>query len=298
MDCSRVILAPNGYRIEVNITENTRILEEKAMTVLDGATSFDNPNRVRISRHRVTENYIVVSTSNAVLIHIDKVTSKNTNVEIIYRMFQQPPERCLCLPVTHGETTCSFSSQFIREDSLDKKCSVVCGQHRFIANRFFNHNFEMRCFMGDPEHDVHNKGKWHVTGQFETLLDDQLITCSRIFPATGLKIGYKFSYTNVSCQRVNESAFNNKIRKYISSVESVANISQCFKSEKPQDNINCSVESVNITCKPNDRSAEVILTVRDNIINSTNETIAFQRYLRLYSVYYADIVTKQLLSHL
>ena len=266
------------------------------MTVLDGATSFDNPNRVRISRHRATENYIVVSTSNAVLIHIDKVTSKNTNVEIIYRMFQQPPERCLCLPVTHGETTCSFSSQFIREDSLDKKCSVVCGQHRFIANRFFNHNFEMRCFMGDPEHDVHNKGKWHVTGQFETLLDDQLITCSRIFPATGLKIGYKFSYTNVSCQQVNDTAFDNKIRKYISSVESVANISQCFKSEKPQDNINCSVESVNITCKTNDRSAEVILTVRDNIINSTNETIAFQRYLRLYSVYYADIVTKQLLS--
>jgi hypothetical protein len=292
MDCSRVILAPKGYRIEVNITKNTKILEAKAMYIVDGATRFHKLERAGISRHRVLENHIAISTSNAILIHIDKITSTNTNVEITYKMFGQPPERCICLPVTHGETVCSFTSVFYRDDSLTKECTVVCGQNRFIANRYFFHDFKMQCFMGDPEHDLYNKGKWNAIGQFETLFDDQLITCARIFPATRIKLGYKFTYTNVSCGQVDATAFEAKIRDYISSIQSVSNVSQCFKSQKPQGNTNCSVERVNITCEPRGRSADVMLTVRDNIINSTNETITYQRYFQLYSPYKTDIADK------
>ncbi|CAB3983604.1 Signal peptide, CUB and EGF-like domain-containing 1 [Paramuricea clavata] len=223
MDCSRVILAPKGYRIEVNITKNTKILEAKAMYIVDGATKFHKLERAGISRHRVLENHIAISTSNAILIHIDKITSTNTNVEITYKMFEQPPERCICLPVTHGETVCSFTSVFYRDDSLTKECTVVCGQNRFIANRYFFHDFKMQCFMGDPEHDLSNKGKWNAIGQFETLFDDQLVTCARIFPATRIKLGYKFTYTNVSCVQVDATAFEAKIQEYISNIQSVSN---------------------------------------------------------------------------
>lgn len=293
MHCSRLILAPEGYRIEVNITENTRIFEEEPMYVYDGATSFDNKNRAKISRHRVTDHYIAISTSNAVLIYVDKVSSKATNVEITYNMFQHPSERCQCLPVTHGETVCSFPSQYFREDTLTKYCTVACGQNRFIANRFFHNDFEMQCFMGDPQRDLDYKGKWHTRVQHEILHDDQLITCARIFPATRLKIGYRFSYANVSCVQVNETKFMHKIRQYISGVEWIANASQCFKHRSVLKTVNCFVESLNISCKYNGWSAELILIVRDNIINSTNETVTFQRYHRLYSAYCEGITKKR-----
>ncbi|XP_028407566.1 uncharacterized protein LOC114530191 [Dendronephthya gigantea] len=290
MHCSRLILAPEGYRIKVNITVNTLIFEEEPMYVYDGATSFDNKNRAKITRHRVTDHYIAISTSNAVLIYVDKISSKATNVEITYNMFPHPPDRCQCLPVTNGETICSFPSQYFREDTLTKYCTVACGQNRFIANRFYSNDFEMQCFMGDPKRDLVYKGKWHTRVQHEILHDNQLITCARIFPATRLKIGYKFNYANVSCAQINETEFVHKIRQYISGVESIANVSQCFKHRNLQRTINCSVESLNISCKSNGnrRTAELILTVRDNIINSTNETVAFQRYHRLYSAYYED----------
>ena len=293
IDCNRIILAPQGYRIEVNVTENTNILEEIPMDIFDGATAFDNSNRVKISRHRSDMDHIIVSSSNAVVIHIDKITSRSTNVEIIYRVFKHPPERCQCLPVTHGETTCSFSFHFIRDDNFARVCNVDCGPNRFIANRGFTGDFRMQCYLGDPKYNKGNESSWKASWHLERLLDDQLITCARIYPTTKLKLGYKFSYINVSCEQVNETALMHKIRQYISSVGAVANASQCFKTAIPKENINCSVKSINMMCKPSGRSARVVLTVRDNVMNSTNETIVFQRFFQLYSQYLVHMINQR-----
>ena len=291
MDCNRIILAPQGYRIEVNVTEKTKIVEEVPMDIFDGATTFDNPNRVKVFRHYI-ENYIIVSSSNAVFIHIDKITSRFTNVEIIYRMFEHPPERCQCLPVTHGETTCSFSFRFIHDETFARVCNVECVPNHFTLNQFRpSRDVGMHCYLDDTKNNDGNEGTWDL-GNSKTLLDSQLITCARIYPTTKLKIGYKFSYINVSCEQVNETALMHKIRQYISSVGAVANTSQCFKSEIPGENINCSVESLNMTCTTSGRSAKVVLTIRDNVVNSTNETIVFQRFFQLLSQYLVDMINQ------
>ena len=295
MNCSKVILAPKGYRIKVNVTKNTFIQEDKALYIFDGATRVDNVNSQRILPNYIqVENFIITSSSNAVFIHIDKITSKRTNIEIIYQMFRQPPERCACLPVTHGNTVCSFFYAFVTYDTLVRKCYVDCGKDRFIPNRLFPGNFKMQCYLGDSK-DI-NPGKWKAVEQLEYLIDENLITCSRIYPATQLKSGYTFTYNNASCNQVNETAFKNLIRKYISTVESVVNDSQCFKNIQPERNTNCTVESVQVTCTTTANSAQVILTIRDNILNSSNETIAFQRYIRLYSAYSTDIINDGHLS--
>lgn len=283
-DCTRLIFAPKGYRIEVTIYKNTRVGDPADLSFYDGGTNYNNPEVTKFYRyHEQRTDQTVTSTSNALVIQLDKLSTRTT-LNMTFTMFRQPSTRCECLPIIRGQSKCILSAGIHRGDILERECTVNCMQEHYIPSRNIlvrGQPYRLSCSM---DHNKHID-KWETILHHDKLDDENQITCSKVNIATQVVSGFSFSYYNISCQNVNVKFIESRVRGQIVNRTSVPSVGECFKNPEAKDNPNCTVESVNVSCTGvnNDTASQITLLVHDNILQSANLTMTRKRYNDLYS---------------
>ena len=265
-DCTRVILAPLGRRIKFTLEE---IDNKDAITyIYDGAKrtgtlvrSFGKGEALGIS---MTMDFY--TTSNALLVHTDKISSQNSKFRASFELLpNSPADTCSCLPTVGAQTTCSFSVFdttgifYHDEDELKKECTASCDTGRRLIRR--GSSVDMRCKYSDTPDPT-----WELKS-VGTFLDENLISCTKVIPATQVVYEYKLTYP-VSCDKLDKSAIENGINGFLVSSRSHSYVGECFKD--PRNNCTA-VKPVLATCVETEPT-NVKVEIRDNVQTTQNET--------------------------
>ena len=294
VDCTRVLLAPKGYRIKITYHAKSSFVSgvDGYMDIVDGGTRYENDKHVRfLGSYVYNEDQIVTSTSNAVLIHMNKLSSFTT-LNMTFVMFRQAPgRRCECLSVREGElSVCILSTDIYRGDSLERKCTVNCKPDHFVPiQNFFagsaSSSMSLRCSL---DHVKSIEDKWIMTVGGRSLQDQNLVTCSKFNPATVTVSTFTFKYNNVSCEEVDVKFIEGRVREHIVNSTSVPEFGECFKVVKSP---NCTVQSLNVSCSSinNGTVSQMKLLIHDNILPSDNLTITGERYKDLLDSFHTNL---------
>ena len=287
-DCTKVILAPYGSRIKLILYE---IKNFDAVTFI-----HDGGSRVGT----LTKDYIkgealggsgpttFYSSSNALLIHTDKITNTNNNkLNATFEMLPYSSDRCSCLPtVNAAKTVCSFpphdnSGIFYHDkDELYKKCITSCNMgHEIIYKRQYSASSATTSCYYNIEAP---KSSRVATSTDFTSFNPNLVSCSHVIPATQVLFFYQFTYVDIPCSKLNITKVQSGIYNFLVSNKSNSYVGECYKNVLG----NCTASKpVLATCStPSDspNNSLVKVEIRDNIEMADNVTMTLKRFDVLY----------------
>ena len=145
VDCTKGILAPHGWRIKFTLYE---IRNSDAVTSIhDGGTVVDTIKHkygkgVRLSK--IPE--VFRSSSNALLVHTAKISSRNSKFNATFEMFTYSRDKCLCPPTINAQTVCTFppvddTGNFYPDSGdLKKTCTASCKSEHRTGVYYYNRN--------------------------------------------------------------------------------------------------------------------------------------------------------------
>ena len=284
-DCTRIILAPRGWRIKFTLYEIANI---DAITYIhDGASRTGTLERSYDKNNGVGKPTVFYSTSNALLVHTDEISSDNTKFNASFEMLPHSPlDKCACLPKVNAEYICSFSvydesGQFYPDnDELKKECTTSCNAgHELI--RFGQHyatsiDATCRLRLGKPDSTWEVKESGYP-GSIK-FFDSNLISCTQVIPATQVLHVYTLTYPNISCDRLNKSAIEIGIDRFLVKNQSDSYVGECFKEPRS----NCStVKPVLATCTSDQNKVKV--EIRDNVQRTENKTLTRELFKKIFN---------------
>ena len=287
-NCTRVILAPYGSRIKLILYE---IKNFDAVTFI-----HDGGSRVGT----LTKDYIkgealggsgpttFYSSSNALLIHTNKITNTNNNkLNATFEMLSYSSDRCSCLPtVNAAKTVCSFpphdnSGIFYHDkDELYKKCITSCNMgHEIIYKpQYSNSSATTSCYYKIEA----PKSSRVATSKGFTSFNPNLVSCSHVIPAIQVLFFYKFTYVDIPCSKLNITKVQSGIYNFLVGNKSNSYIGECYKNVLG----NCTPSKpVFATCStPSDspNNSLVKVEIRDNIKMADNVTMTLKCFDVLY----------------
>ena len=283
-DCTRIILAPRGWRIKFTLYEIANI---DAITYIhDGASRTGTLERSYDKNHGVGKPTVFYSTSNALLVHTDKISSDNTKFNASFEMLPHSPlDKCACLPKVNAEYICSFSvydksGQFYPDnDELKKECTTSCntGLELIRYGQYYVTSIDTTCFL----HLERPDSTWQVEESghpgSNKLFDPNLISCTQVIPATQVLHVYTLTYPNISCDKLDKSAIENGIDQFLVSNQSNSYVGECFKNPRT----NCIAnKTVLATCTSNQNKVKV--EIRDNVQTTGNKTATRDLFNRIF----------------
>ena len=282
--CTRIILAPRSWRIKFTLYE---IANKDAITYIhDGASRTGTLERSYDKGFGVGKPTVFYSTSNALLVHTDKISSDNTKFNASFEMLPHSPlDKCACLPKVNAEYICSFSvydksGQFYPDnDELKKECTTSCntGLELIRFGQYYATSIDTTCRLHlekpDSTWEVEESG---YPGSI-TFFDPNLISCTQVIPATQVLHVYTLTYPNISCDRLNKSAIEIGIDRFLVKNQSDSYVGECLKEPRS----NCStVKPVLATCTSDQNKVKV--EIRDNVQTTGNETATRDLFNRIF----------------
>lgn len=283
-DCTRIIKAPHGWRIVFLLHD---------LFISDGDTNIhDGGRREDTLKYTFYAGFInsgvsFYSSSNALLIHVDKSLNKKNKLNASFEMLLNNPKKCSCPPVVNGNTVCSFPPYdnkgifYINSDPLDKVCTTTCdASHETSERRFYSQTTEYKCNL-DAKQMFSN---WMSTKspKVSNLFNPKLISCKMVIPATQVLTVNTFVYMNIHCNAVNTTMITKDVRNFLVKNHSDMNyFGECFKANTE----NCSVNPVVVTCSSvsnNSSNSQIRMEVRDNVNNYENGTLTSELFQLLF----------------
>ena len=282
-DCTRIILAPRGWRIKFTLYEIANI---DAITYIhDGASRTGTLEQSYDKNHGVGKPTVFYSTSNALLVHTDKISSDNTKFNASFEMLPHSSlDKCACLPKVNAEYICSFSVYdksgifYPDNDELKKECTTSCntGLELIRFGPYYATSIDATCRFRLEKPD----STWEVESGYlgsKTFFDPNLISCTQVIPATQVLHVYTLTYPNISCDRLNKSAIEIGIDRFLVKNQSDSYVGECFKEPRS----NCStVKPVLATCTSDQNKVKV--EIRDNVQMTGNETATREFFNRIF----------------
>ena len=127
-DCTRVILAPSGWRIKFTLHEIDMF--DAVAFIHDGGTvagtlKYEQGIRVLLAGRKPIVFY---SSSNALLVHTDRISSNGNKFNATFEVLPHPLDKCACAPsVLSAQSICTFYFMFyFQNDELKKTCKITC----------------------------------------------------------------------------------------------------------------------------------------------------------------------------
>ncbi len=282
-DCTRVILAPRGWRIKFTLYEIA--MYGTVTSIHDGGTVVGTLKREFLGGVGVGSPLVFYTSSNALVVHTDQSSSNDNKFNATFEMLPHLPDKCACPPTVNAQqTVCSFKQedQFYHDTRLTKTCTTTCeSKHATLVFTFpfgqpnYLSFFNMACseFVGL------NKPTW-VSNNFPQF-DPNLVSCTKVIPVTEVFSVYKFQYSNIPCSKLNKTAIENEVYLFLVNNKSALYVGECYK--KPFGN--CTVlKPVLVTCSAsnNPNNSLVVMNVQDNIEMAENETMTRKLFDTLY----------------
>ena len=285
VDCTKVILAPHGWRIKFTLYEIRNF--DAVTSIHDGGTV------VHTRKHEYGKGFevptsgppVYYSSSNALLVHTAKISSRNSKFNATFEMFTHSRDNCLCPPTINAQTVCTFSPDtrnfYPNRDDLTKTCTASCESEHGIGvynfNRVLNsaRSIVMNCNVAKPS--------W--VSAFNVLaFDPRLVSCTKVFPATQVSFICKFVYF-IFCREFNKTKIEDDLYRYLVN-KGRYYAGECFTGKR---NGNCTISKpVLWTCvsngdKKNNHSL-ITVKIQDNVKKAVNETVT----QKLFDVLYKD----------
>ena len=266
VDCSRVIVSPEGWRIRLTVHMNL-FMYHASLYIYDGGTRSGTKSKHYVVGERIVNgDDIYYSTSNALVIHTDKITRLST-LNMTFVMFRQSPNRCGCRPVAQGQTVCTLSTDFyLWPDSLTRLCKISCEQSHGILTTEYStitkSSLELQCGLNQDQADP----IWKAFGA--KLVDLNSVTCSGVNPSRQLMSSFTFNY-KMSCGDIDLEFIQSQIFEHIVNSTNTSYGGECFKSRNVNiGNANCTVRRLNVSCSNpgHQTKSHVTLDVEDNYL--------------------------------
>ncbi|CAB4028365.1 Signal peptide, CUB and EGF-like domain-containing 1 [Paramuricea clavata] len=294
-DCTRVILAPRGWRIKFTLHEIDMF--DAVAFIHDGGTvagtlKYEQGIRVLLAGSKPIVFY---TSSNALLVHTDRISSNGNKFNATFEVLPHPLDKCACLPtVNSARTVCSFppyddTGRFYQDnDELKKTCKTSCDTGHEIVEKYA---------FSSGVIDTTSTCNLHLdmpTSTWAPLPPDNaarlfnypnLISCTKVKPVTRVLSVYTFTYANIpiSCAELNMSVIENGAYNFLVSNRSSSYVGECYKDTL----VNCTVRPVLSTCyMPSNRNIYVVkIEIRDNIQMAENETMT----RKLFDILYGNV---------
>ena len=273
VDCTKVILAPPGWRIKFTLYEIRNF--DAVTSIHDGGTVVDTRKYDYGKGFNVPTSGppVYYSSSNALLVHTAKISSRNPKFNATFEMFTHSRDNCLCPPTMNAETVCTFPIEntrfFYSDEDLKKTCTASCkpghgtGVYKLDHSFNFVRSIVMNCQIGTPS--------W-VPNRDAPTFDPELVSCTNVLPATQVFSVYKFAYANIACNELNKTAIQSSFYLFLVNNKSTSYSGECFK----QPIGNCTVsEPVLLTCVPKENKNDSLITIdiQDNVEIAENTTV-------------------------
>lgn len=283
-DCTRIILAPRGWRIKFTLYE---IANADAITYIhDGATTTGTLEKSYSRNEALDKPKVFYSTSNALLVHTDRISSDNTKFNASFEMLpHKPVDKCACLPTVDAETTCEFAvydktGEFYSDnDELKKECTTSCdtGLELIRFGPYYATSIDMTCRLHLEKPD----STWQVDESgypgSKQLFDTNLISCTKAIPAAQVLHVYALTYPNISCDRLDKSTIENGIDRFLVSNQSDSYVGECFKEPRT----NCTAaKPVLAICTSNQNRVKI--EIQDNVQMTGNETATRELFKKIF----------------
>ena len=258
-----------------------------SLYIYDGGTRSGTKSKHYVVGERIVNgDDIYYSTSNALVIHTDKITRLST-LNMTFVMFRQSPNRCGCRPVAQGQTVCTLSTDFyLWPDSLTRLCKISCEQSHGILTTEYStitkSSLELQCGLNQDQADP----IWKAFGA--KLVDLNSVTCSGINPSRQLMSSFTFNY-KMSCVDIDLEFIQSQVFEHIVNSTNTSYGGECFKSRNVNiGNANCTVRRLNVSCSNlgHQTKSRVTLDVEDNYLEvRENQTLTQQVYSKLFDYF-------------
>ena len=301
VDCTRVILAPYGWRIKFTLYDVRNF--DAVTSIHDGGTVVDTKKYEYGIGHGVATSgpAVFYTSSNALVVHTDKISLGIPKFNATFEMLRHFNDKCLCPPTNHGQTVCTFppydeSARFYpTKDDLKKTCKVSCESEHETGVYQSNHVFHsvssltMSCHIQAPAPN----STWIPEPHSDPTFDPRLVSCTKVLPATQFFSVYQFEYVGVTCSELNETAIENGFYHFLVNNKSSSYVGECFKNPTG----NCTVSKpVRMTCDPKDNknNSLVKIDIQDNVKMTENATMTKKLFNILYKDSISHIIFKKL----
>ncbi len=285
-DCTRVILAPRGWRIKFTLYEITMF--DAVTSLHDGGTVVGTLKQSYSAGHAVGGSgpLVFYTSSNALVVHTDQSSSNDNKFNATFEMLPHLPDKCACPPTVNAQTVCSFKQedQFYHDTLHKKTCTTSCeskhGTVVYGTSSYSLSSVTMACTETLKKPDP----VWAADIDPPSEFDPNLVSCTKVLPVTEVFSVYKFEYSNVPCVKLNKTAIENEVSLFLVNNMSALYVGECYK--KPFGN--CTVlKPVLVTCSAsnNPNNSIVVMNVQDNIEMGENETMTS----KLFDILYDDV---------
>ncbi|XP_028407565.1 uncharacterized protein LOC114530190 isoform X2 [Dendronephthya gigantea] len=292
-DCTRIILAPLGWRVRFTIHEIA--LHDAETRIHDGGTRVGTlANNIGIGSS-FSIALVFYTSSNALLVHTGRISSSVRNkFNATFKMYPHPKEKCTCPPtVNTQQTVCSFpfpdnSGKFYSNaDDLRKECTTFCKSKHEIVEvkaKFLGltststSTLGMVCHL----HLVKPTSSWSDNGKEQLQFNPNLVSCTKLIPATQILSTYSFIYVNITCDKLDVQSIEHAVHNFLVQNRSASYIGECYKDTTG----NCTVTPVLALCSvdtKNTKNSLVVLEIRDNVNLGSNETATREQFGILYN---------------